>query len=311
MTNSGKWVSGWWRCMIKSGTGRSARLLPDLWFYENPPECQEAGALVAWAALWPAWSRPAWLSRTCEGREEVTQGCPLPDSRTGLQPFARGQVKIAAALEEQLRNLRFWTIRLCNWGLVIRRRVGTNCWSSGTCPGLGALSRSRSVLARTQGSCCVIFFVPTSDGENWQTAEMQWILALVRRRPAVHICWLAPHLACPWLWPNSDSEAWTSPRVSMLLTASWGSCEDVEMVTAEPDTDVLPSQPFCWLLLSPQVLNVGVQWGSVPHHLLGLDVFCLQIHTCTDPFTPGLQSRSPEPQTVLYLPPDTLSPLGT
>ena len=47
------------------------------------------------------------------------------------------------------------------------------CGSHGVCPGLGALSRSRSVLARTQGSCCVIFFVPTSDGENWQTAEMQ------------------------------------------------------------------------------------------------------------------------------------------
>lgn len=62
---------------------------------------------MAWAALWTAWSRPAWLSRPCEGKEEVTQGCPLPNSRTGLQPFVRGQVKIAAALEEQLRNLCF------------------------------------------------------------------------------------------------------------------------------------------------------------------------------------------------------------
>ena len=83
----------------------------------------------------------------------------------------------------------------------------------------------------------------------------------------------APHLACPWLEPNSDSEAWTSPRASMRLAASWGSCEDVETVTAEPDAALLPSQPFHWLLLSPQVLNVGVHWGSVLHHLLGLDVF--------------------------------------
>lgn len=119
----------------------------------------------------------------------------------------------------------------------------------------------------------------------------------------MHICWLAPHRACPWLRPNSDGEAWTSPRASTLLAASWGSCEDVETVTAEPDAYVLPSQPFRWLLLSPQVLKVGVQWGSVPHHLLGLDVFRLQTHTCADPSTPGLQSRSPEPQTVLYLPP--------
>ena len=123
-----------------------------------------------------------------------------------------------------------------------------------------------------------------------------------RRRPAVRICWLAPHLACPWLQPNSDSEAWTSPRASKLLAASWGSGEDVETVTAEPDADLLPSQPFRWLLLSPQVLNIGVQWGPAPRRLLGLGVFCLQIHTCTDPSTLRLQARAPEPQTVLCLP---------
>ena len=84
---------------------------------------------------------------------------------------------------------------------------------------------------------------------------------------------VALHLACPWLEPNSDSEARTSPRASTRLAASWGSCEDVETVTAEPDAALLPSQPFHWLLLSPQVLNVGVHWGSVLHHLLSLDVF--------------------------------------
>lgn len=84
---------------------------------------------------------------------------------------------------------------------------------------------------------------------------------------------VAPHLACPWLDPNSDSEAGTSPRASTRLAASWASCEDVETVTAEPDADLLPSQPFRQLLLSPQVLNVRMHWGSVLHHLPGLDVF--------------------------------------
>lgn len=96
--------------------------------------------------------------------------------------------------------------------------------------------------------------------------------ARVEKARCAHLL-VAPHLACPWLDPNSDSEAGTSPRASMRLAASWGSCEDVETVTAEPDAALLPSQPFRWLPLSPQVLHVGVHWGSVLHHLLCLDVF--------------------------------------